>query len=261
MARDLTIEPIKKQRIPEQIAERIRQMIVEGTLRPGEPLPAERDLAQRFGVSRGSVRDAVRMLELIGLLDTRHGEGTFVQELSVDNLVTPLATVLAANQRLQEELLDVRRMFEPAVARQAAARVTDEELAEMQHILDAQQAKVEAGQTAIAEDSAFHCAIARATHNQVVARIMETVNDLLIESRKITLRQEGRPLRSLEGHRAVVAALRRRDPEAAFRAMHAHVDQIAGLLRQTLQASRDGGGRGLEARATGAEPGGTATDG
>jgi len=109
------IQPIKKARVAEEIADRIRVLILDGTLPTGQPLPAERQLAARFGVSRGSVRDAFRLLETIGLLETRHGQGTFARELDVDRLVAPLASILTYRRDLSEELLDVRRMFEPDV--------------------------------------------------------------------------------------------------------------------------------------------------
>jgi len=229
------IEPIKQTRVAEEIANRIRILILDGTLKRDQPLPSERDLAQRFDVSRGSVRDAFRRLEMIGLLETRHGQGTFPRALSVRNLVTPLASVLAHSRDLQDELMDVRRMFEPAVARVAATRVTDAEIAELERILRAQQRKLRAGQSAIAEDTAFHSALAHATHNRVVVGIMETLNDLLIESRKLSLRQRGRPSRSIRGHVGVVAALRGRDPQSAARAMSDHIDQIAELVGQALK--------------------------
>ena len=231
--RTLTIAPIRKTRLAEEIADRIRIMIVDGSFPPGQPLPGERVLAERFGVSRGSIRDAFRMLETIGLLEMRHGQGTFPRELTVDRLVAPLTAVLANRRDLEGELMDVRRMFEPAVARVAAARISEEDLAALHRILDAQRRKVKAGQSAIVEDTAFHAALARATGNTVVVRIMETLNDLLTESRKRALRQRSRPERSLKGHEAVVTALGRRDADAAARAMLAHIDQIAGILQET----------------------------
>ena len=225
------IQPIKKTRVAEEIADRIRVLILDGTLPANRPLPGERPLATRFGVSRGSIRDAFRLLETIGLLETRHGQGTFPRELDVNRLVAPLASILTYRRDLREELLDVRRMFEPAVARVAATRITEDDLADLQRILATQRRRLSSGVSAIVEDTAFHAVLARATRNRVVMSIMETLNDLLIESRKLTLKQKGRPERSLRGHEAVVAALRRRDPDAAARAMHTHVNQIAELLR------------------------------
>jgi GntR family transcriptional repressor for pyruvate dehydrogenase complex len=182
------------------------------------------------------VRDGFRILEVIGLIEMRHGQGTFARELSVDRLVTPLASVLTYQRDLQEELLDVRRMFEPAVARVAATRVMDSDLAELRRVLESQRKKLKKGQSTIVEDTAFHAAMARATRNRVVVRIMETLNDLLVESRKMTLQQTSRPQRSLEGHEAIVAALAKRDPEAAANAMRQHVEQIAGIFHD---AERD----------------------
>ncbi len=226
------IEPIRKARVAEQLADRIRMLILDGTFPAGKPLPAERLLAQLFGVSRGSIRDAFRTLETIGLLVTRHGQGTFPQELHVDRLVAPLASILRYRHDLQDELLDVRRMFEPAVARVAATRVTDEDLADLQRILDAQRRKLKTGRSAIAEDTVFHEILARATRNRVVVSIMATLNELLEESRTHALRQEGRPGRSMRGHAAVVAALRRHDADGAASAMRTHIDQIADLLHR-----------------------------
>jgi DNA-binding FadR family transcriptional regulator len=226
---DRLITPIKKTRVAEEVADRIRVLMLDGTFPPGEPLPSERHLAERFGVSRGSIRDALRTLETIGLLETRHGQGTFPHELSVDRLVAPLASVMAYRSDLQDELLDVRRMFEPAVARAAALRATEEDLADLQRILETQRQKLKTGQSAIAEDTAFHAILARSTRNRVVMSIMATLNDLLVDSRTQSLRQKGRPARSIDGHEAVVAALRRRDVEGASQAMYNHIDQIANL--------------------------------
>ena len=225
------IEPIRKTRVAEEIADRIRVLILDGTFPAGRALPAERALAEWFGVSRGSIRDAFRTLETIGLLVTRHGQGTFPQELDVDRLVAPLASVLSYNYELRDELLDVRRMFEPAVARVAAARVTDEDLADLERILDVQRKKLKTGRSAIVEVTAFHHVLARATRNRVVVSIMATLNDLLAESRKLRLKQKGRPGRSIQGHETVVAALRQRDGFAAAEAMREHLDQIADRLQ------------------------------
>ena len=234
------IEPIRKTRVAEEIADRIRVLILDGTFPAGRALPAERTLAERFGVSRGSIRDAFRTLETIGLLVTRHGQGTFPQELDVNRLIAPLASILSYRSELQDELLDLRRMFEPAVAYAAATRVTDEDLADLERILDAQRKKLGTGRSAIVEDTAFHHVLARATRNRAVVSIMATLNDLLVESRTRTLNQNGRPIRSIAGHEAVVAALRRRDASGAAEAMREHINQIADLLQRASERAGDG---------------------
>ena len=224
------IAPLKKIRISEEIADRIRRGLLDRTFPADRPLPSERVLAQRFGVSRGSVRDAFRTLEVMGLVEMRHGQGTFPRELSIDRVVTPLASVITHQRDLQDELMDARRMFEPAVARAAADRATAEDVAELGHIIAVQRGKLKSGQNAIDEDTAFHAVLARATRNRVVVRIMQTLNDLLVESRRQTLRQKGRPEISLAGHEKIVAAIKRRDHDAAAAAMRRHIDQIASLF-------------------------------
>ena len=235
------IEPIKKTRVAEEVADRIRTLILDGTFSQGQPLPSERVLTEQFGVSRGSIRDALRMLETIGLIETQHGRGTFPRELTVDRLVAPLASMMKFQHELQDELLDVRRMFEPAVARVAAQRATDQDFADLERIIDAQQRKLKTGQSAIVEDSEFHAALARATRNRVVVSLMATLNDLLVESRKLTLKQKGRPAKSVEGHVVVVAALRRHDADGAAQAMRDHIDQIADLQTQASPLPGDNG--------------------
>lgn len=231
--RGTLITPLKKRRIPEEIADRIRRGLLDRTFPADRPLPSERVLAVRFAVSRGSVRDAFRMLEVMGLVEMRHGQGTFPRELTIDRVVTPLASVITHQRDLQQELMDARRMFEPAVAGAAADRATAADLEALQRIVSVQRRKVRQHQNAIAEDTAFHAVLAGATRNRVVVRIMETLNDLLVESRKLTLRHEGRPGVSLAGHEKIVSAIRRRDAAAAAAAMRRHIDQIAELLEAT----------------------------
>jgi GntR family transcriptional repressor for pyruvate dehydrogenase complex len=122
-------------------------------------------------------------------------------------------------------------MFEPAVARVAAARVTEADLAQLEQVLEAQRKKLKSGRSAITEDTAFHQILARATRNRIIVSIMATLNDLLVESRKLTLKQKGRPRKSMRGHEDIVAALRERDGNAAAEAMRAHIDQIGDLLQ------------------------------
>src|SRR5437879_9494581 len=122
------LEPVRKTRIYEEVASQIQRLITDGRLRPGDHLPPERDLAEMFGVSRTSVRDAIRVLEMGGLVEPRHGEGTIVREGPIDAIVSPLAGALAASKDLTADLFDMRKMLEPPLARAAALRATAEDL-------------------------------------------------------------------------------------------------------------------------------------
>ncbi len=233
------LEPVRKTRVYEEVAAQIERLIADGRLRIGDRLPPERELAERFGVSRTSVRDAIRVLELMGLVEPRQGEGTVVRDLSPDSLVNPLASLLTRNRALLADLLDVRKMIEPGLAARAAVHASEKDLATLDRIFARQRDKIQQGQLAIDEDSEFHYAIATATSNRVILRVLDVLMDLLRESRERSLQVVGRLQRSLDGHRRILDAIRRRDASAAEAAMRQHLDEIEDVLLR--QASRGGG--------------------
>src|SRR5919108_336556 len=146
---EVSIAPIKSTRIYEEIVRQVKQMIAEGRLKSGDRLPPERDLAEMFVVSRTSVREALRALESLGLLEIRAGEGTFVREVSVESLIEPLALVMASQREAIAELFEARRLLEPGIAALAASRATPEEVSEMERILEDQAKAIAAGKTGL----------------------------------------------------------------------------------------------------------------
>jgi GntR family transcriptional repressor for pyruvate dehydrogenase complex len=223
-------EAVRKERRYEQVAEQIQKLIAQGQLKPGDRLPPERELATRFGVARSSIRDAVRTLEVMGILEPRQGAGTVVRDLSADSLVVPLATVLVRKRELVSELLDVRRMLEPGLAARAAKNATVEEVLQLEDILRRQAEKMGRGQPTIEEDSEFHYAIGRAARNSVVLKVLDVLMDLLRESRARSLQAPGRPERSYAGHMRVLRAIKRRDPAAAEKAVRKHLEEIESIV-------------------------------
>lgn len=193
-------------------------------------MPAERELAEAFGVSRTSVRDAIRVLELIGQVEPRQGEGTVVRDLSSDPLVTPLVSVLARNKTLLSELLDVRLMLEPPLAARAAVHITEEEVAHLRQILRQQEARVGQGEPPVEEDSDFHYTVALAAKNTIVLKVLDMLMDLLRESRERSLQVAGRVEKSLAGHRRILEAISRHDPDAAEAAMRQHIVEIQEVV-------------------------------
>src|SRR5438067_1403458 len=171
--------PIKSTRIYEEIVRQVKQLIAEGRFKSGDRLPPERELAEKFVVSRTSVREALRTLESLGLVEIRPGEGTFVREVSVESLIEPLALVMASQREAISELFEARQMLEPALAVLAARRATPEELHEMERILEEQAKEVAAGRTGLEQDAEFHSAIGAAAHNRAITRIAHAVMDLL----------------------------------------------------------------------------------
>jgi GntR family transcriptional repressor for pyruvate dehydrogenase complex len=227
-------ETVRKVRRYEQVAEQIRRLISSGALKPGDLLPPERELAGRLGVGRSSIRDAVRTLEVMGILEPRQGHGTVVRDLSADALVLPLSNVLLRKRELVSELLDVRRMIEPGLAARAARNATGEEIQHMRTILDRHEAKLRRGEQAIDEDSDFHYAIALAARNSVVLRVLDVLMDLLRESRSRSLQVPGRARRSFDGHRRVLRAIERRDAKAAEAAVRQHLQEIEEIVIRQL---------------------------
>jgi GntR family transcriptional regulator, transcriptional repressor for pyruvate dehydrogenase complex len=224
---------IRKNRVHEEVARQLESLILKD-LKPGDKLPAERELATMLGVSRSSIRDAMRRLELVGLVEPRQGSGTLVREVSTEALVSPLANVIAHKRQLVGELLEFRQMLEPGMAARAAEHRTAEDLAKMEEILDRQERKVRGGGLAIEEDSEFHYRIATAARNSVVLKVVDVVMDLLRETRSRSLQSEGRPQRSMAGHRRILSAIRRGDPEAAEAAMRQHIRDVEKIVLDKL---------------------------
>jgi GntR family transcriptional repressor for pyruvate dehydrogenase complex len=224
------IEPIKSTRIYEEIVRQVKTMIAEGRLKSGDQLPPERDLAEKFVVSRTSVREALRSLESLGLVEIRPGEGTFVRGISVEALVEPLALVMMTQREAIGELFEARRLLEPAIAGLAARRATPEEIHEMERILDEQARELAAGRTGLAQDAQFHAAMSTASHNRAITRLVHGIMDLLTQSREESLNTPGRPDRSHQDHRRVLEAIVRRDAAAAEEAMRAHLVAVEALV-------------------------------
>jgi GntR family transcriptional repressor for pyruvate dehydrogenase complex len=224
------IEPIKSTRIYEEIVRQVKAMISEGRLKSGDQLPPERDLAEKFVVSRTSVREALRALESLGLVEIRPGEGTFVREVSVEALIEPLALMLLTQREAIGELFEARLVLEPAIAGLAARRATPEEIQEMARILDEQAREITAGRTGLAQDGEFHAAIAAAAHNRAITRLVHGIMDLLTQSREESLNTTDRPTRSHEDHRRVLEAIRKRDDAGAEQAMRDHLVAVEALV-------------------------------
>ena len=229
--RDMPIAPIKSTRIYEEIIRQVKQMITEGRLKSGDRLPPERDLAEKFVVSRTSVREALRALESLGLLEIRPGEGTFVREISVEALVEPLALVMLSQREALGELFEARRLLEPALAALAAVRATPEEISEMERILEEQAKEIASGRTGLAQDAQFHAAIGAAAHNRAITRLAHGIMDLLTQSREESLNTPGRPERSHENHRQILKAINERNARAAEQAMIQHLETVEKLVR------------------------------
>ena len=222
-------EAVRRNRVYEEVAKQIERLILK-KLRPGDKLPSERELAELLRVSRGSIRDAIRSLELMGLVEPRQGTGTIVRAVSTESLVNPFANALKRRKELVTELLDFRKMLEPPLAARAATHASAEDISEMEEILQRQEEKQDQGNVASAEDAEFHYSIALASGNSVVLKVIDTLMDLLRETRENSLQVLGRSQKSLAGHRRILAAIKRHDAEAAKAAMRRHIEDVEEIV-------------------------------
>jgi len=228
-------EAVRRDKVYEGVAKQLERLILK-KLQPGDKLPSERELAELLRVSRSSIRDAIRSLELMGMVEPRQGAGTIVREISSDSLTNPLANAVKRKGELIGELLDFRMMLEPQLAARAATRVSDDDISEMEEILDRQEKKLRAGESTIPEDSEFHYAIALASGNSVVLKVLDTLMDLLRDSRERSLQVEGRQQKSVAGHRRVLAAIKRHDPEGAKVAMRRHIEDVEEIVLKIVNS-------------------------
>lgn len=217
-------QTVRKTRVSEGIVDQIRDLVTSGRLRPGDRLPAERDLARILGVGRSTVREAIRGLESLGILQTRAGEGTFLAALPSTG--TDILTArLFESWDSQRKLFEVRQVIEPDLAALAARRATAEQIASMQKAVAEQEQLVLQGGNGIQADTTFHYLLAEAAGNEVLLKIMDNLMGLLKETRETSL-QGDRPAQSVKQHRAILSAIEARDADAAQRRMERHIRQM-----------------------------------
>ena len=222
--------PVRRKKIYEQIAERLRALIAAGEMGPGDRLPPERKLAETFKVSRNSVREAIKALEEQGVVVSRTGAGTFVAESERERLVEAMAGALGEGRRRLAEVFELRRILEPQIAMLAAERITPGHLEELTEIVRLQGEALAAGENPAELDDRFHLLVVRAAGNGILTTVCETIGELVGESRSESLQSEARAEGSIEGHRAIVEALRLRDGKLAAQRMHRHLLRVEESL-------------------------------
>lgn len=215
--------------VVDEVVERMLALIAE--LRPGDRLPAERQLVQQLGVGRTSMREALRVLLSLGLIEVRGGRGTFVAQSDEPFLNQALMVSTLIGGRTANELYEVRSIIEPHIARLAAERATPDDLAEMRRCLERQEAALDSIDEFLKADVAFHLAVASATQNRVFYQILRALRSLMMTRLATTLsaRPSNASLRYRE-HAAVYEAIEQRDGEGASLAMAVHMRAFRHLI-------------------------------
>ncbi|MEU1790639.1 FadR/GntR family transcriptional regulator [Streptomyces sparsogenes] len=221
--------------VTDEAIEKIKGMIVSGALRPGDRLPKESELAAELGLSRNSLREAVRALSLIRILDVRQGDGTYVTSLDPQLLLEALSFVVDFHRDdTVLEFLAVRRILEPAATALACARISDATLDALDSQLDALGPEPSVEEL-VDCDLDFHRGIVQASGNSVLCSLLDGLSGPTTRARVWRgLTQEDAVGRTLREHRAIVAALRDRDAEAARSWATVHIASVEQWLRSTL---------------------------
>src|SRR3989475_2034886 len=219
----------KKTRLYEPIVAQLGQLIQEGKLRPGDRLPPERELAARLQVSRASVREALRSLELQGLLSRRQGSGTFIVALGQEELLRAFARLTEEGQTLRD-IFELRFLLEPPIAAMAARRATPQDIARLEATLKEQEQQIKLGRSGVEADMAFHAALAEATHNQALLRLGATLMEVLAPSRDTHLQTPERSHLSLLSHRRILEAIQTGSTTQARKAMEEHIVHVDRVL-------------------------------
>ena len=223
----MNFKPIKPKKVSAQIAEQIRTSILAGEFKPGDKLPPERELAEMFGVSRPSVREALNVLAASGLVEAHQGGGTVVQSLVETSSGNPLSDLIKHEGERALDVIEVRKGMEAWTAFYAAQRALPEDIVRLQGIVDSMARNLEGLKPSEDLDANFHTVIARATHNIVWLHMMQSIFDAMKEFQQNVWRavyltdEDHRKL--YNHHREIFEAIRDKDPELAREKMLAHL--------------------------------------
>jgi GntR family transcriptional repressor for pyruvate dehydrogenase complex len=214
-----------------QTVEAIKDMIRLGQLRPEQALPPERELASALSISRPTLREAIGALTAMNILESRHGDGTFVTSLSPQLLSEPIAFLLQLDEGHLDQLLEVRKTLEADAAQLAAERISEQELGRLQELLEKLDGCLGDADAFAQLDFDLHAVIIAAVHNPLYSSLCESIAELSLEGRRRTARDPALREVSHQDHRAIVRAIARRAPAAARKAMLEHLAHVGAAMR------------------------------
>jgi len=218
--------PIKYTRASDKIVNQVKNLISEGTLKPGDRLPAERELIKQFGVSRPTLREALKSLIAMGFLDVNQTKRTFVKSMISERMEDPLSLLIKTDTQKIFDLIEVRKALESWSAFVAAKRATEDDIKQLESIIKEMREASEIGRSWEKEDADFHLAIAQATHNTVQTHIMSTIYDLLRESVARVFTDRVKVKKLLNQHYRIFTAIKNHSPEKARDRTLEHLDYV-----------------------------------
>ncbi len=226
-------------RLYEKIVEQIEKRIVDGELNAGDKLPSERELAKQFGVSRTSVREAMKALVLRGLIEVTPGRGTYITDQTSKALRNSLNLMVQVGKRATNKyLIELREILEPEIAAIAASRAIPENLTVMREAVDIMDRSMDDIGAYVEADLDFHLALAESIQNPLILSLLDSLIGELREQRFRSAKVEGALHRGQPNHKAVLAAIEKKDAESARRIMAAHMEQVRMDIETALAQDR-----------------------
>lgn len=229
---------VERDPVSEQVVAQLMGMVRAGNLKPGDRLPSERDLAQSFGVSRPTIREAVRALAVLGVLKTRHGGGIYVSALRAEELLGPLQFFLSLEETSVDSLYDARQLIEGGITARAATAATPTDVATLRELIVQQKAAIDDPQAYRVLDIAFHEHIHALGANPFLSRAATSLNTLGLEFRTVASESTQVIAQSLLDHAAIVAALAANDAHAAEQAMRQHMRNVLHSTCESMAQAR-----------------------
>lgn len=242
-----TIEPIKKSAVAEAIAARLLTMIKAKQLSPGQKLPPERELAAMLNVSRPSLREALRALAMMNVIEMRQGDGTYISSLETEQLVEHLDFVLALDDSTFLQLFEARKIVESGIAGLAARRITPAQIAGLEDLQSLSRSSVADPDAFLEVDLEIHNAITEAARNPFLKRFTVSLSSISLASRVRTVNIPGVIQQAASDHQAIISALKAGDADAAEQAMLYHLNNIE---QSFLENTRSGGAETRNAQDT-----------
>lgn len=224
----------RQPRMYEEVARQIEEAILADHHRPGEQLPSERELIERFDVSRAVIRESLKVLAEKGLIEVKPGKGAFVREPESASASGALKLFLRRRRddRFSQNLVEVREMIEEHAASLAATRATEEDVKKMEAALAEMEAEKENSERFAEADLRFHLLLAEATHNELFTILLHPISDLLLDLMAKLSSSPPAPEQALWHHRQILRHIKRGEAERAREAMHAHLSQFAKQMKQ-----------------------------
>ncbi len=253
------IEPANRTTLVQSITDQLISFITEQDMKPGDKLPSQHELMDRLQVGRSTVREALKGLAAIGLVDMRAGHGTFIKKLDATSIIRSDLLALVIDKKLTERLLEAREIIEPDIASLAAERATPDDLSAIEEILNQCEKAIQSGEPVYRLSSEFHRAVTEAAHNEILLMFIDSILNLLIERGLLLEEKPGFSEWELESHREIYQYILQGDGQRARTTMAKHIEEssatIIEMLKQQNQKNDSDGDHSLRGSIQGVEMG------